>query len=123
MPGDGRALTNEFTIENDVGTLSAGEKQKIKITFIPCFPQVYDMVLVVDLEGVGQDMLSVPIKAECLVPKVTVTPTDFLDFGKCFLRHPKTLDIKIENDDFLPAKFEVIPQDEQSKRIAVYKAD
>jgi len=38
------------------------------------------MVLVVDLEGVGQDMLAVPIKAECLVPKVKIVPQDFLDF-------------------------------------------
>jgi len=30
------------------------------------------MVLVVDLEGVGQDMLAVPIKAECHVPEVEV---------------------------------------------------
>ena len=36
------------------------------------------MVLVVDLEGVGQDMLAVPIKAECIVPKVRVTPNEFL---------------------------------------------
>jgi hydrocephalus-inducing protein len=38
------------------------------------------MVLVVDLEGVGQDMLAVPIKAECLVPKVRVSPSDFLEY-------------------------------------------
>ena len=48
------------------------------------------MVLVVDLEGVGQDMLAVPIKAECLVPKVRVTPVDFLEYGTCFLRHAKS---------------------------------
>jgi len=45
------------------------------------------MVLVVDLEGVGQDMLAVPIKAECIVPKVTVEPKDYLEFGQCFLRY------------------------------------
>jgi len=48
------------------------------------------MVLVVDLEGVGQDMLAVPIKAECLVPKVSIHPQDFLEYEDCFLRHPKT---------------------------------
>jgi hydrocephalus-inducing protein len=42
------------------------------------------------LEGVGQDMLAVPIKAECLVPKVKVFPSDFLEYETCFLRHPKT---------------------------------
>ena len=70
------------------------------------------MVLVVDLEGVGQDMLAVPIKAECLVPKVRINPSDFLEYGDVFLRHPKTLEIELINEDVLKAKFEVQPQDE-----------
>jgi len=67
------------------------------------------MVLVVDLEGVGQDMLAVPIKAECLVPKVRVVPSDFLEYETCFLRHPKTKKIEIINDDSLKAKYEIVP--------------
>lgn len=81
------------------------------------------MVLVVDLEGVGQDMLAVPIKAECLVPKVRVSPSDFLDFESCFLQHPETRQIEIINEDDLRAKYEILEQDEQSSRIAVYTAD
>lgn len=79
------------------------------IEFIPCFQQTYDMVLVVDLEGVGQDMLAVPIKAECLVPKVRINPSEFLDFNNIFLRHPKTLELELINEDNLRAKFEVQP--------------
>lgn len=67
------------------------------------------MVLVVDLEGVGQDMLAVPIKAECIVPKVRINPTNILDFGQCFLRHPKTMEIELINDDVLKAKYEILP--------------
>lgn len=81
------------------------------------------MVLVVDLEGVGQDMLAVPIKAECLVPKVKVNPSDYLEFDECFLNHPKTKKIEIINDDILKAKFEIMPQEDQSKRIAIYTSD
>ena len=81
------------------------------------------MVLVVDLEGVGQDMLAVPIKAECLVPKVRVTPVDFLEYGTCFLRHAKSQQIQIINEDNLRAKFEIVQQDEQSKRVGTYTAD
>jgi hydrocephalus-inducing protein len=81
------------------------------------------MVLVVDLEGVGQDMLAVPIKAHCLVPKVKIEPDDFLDFEKPFLRHPASKTIELINEDFLPAKYEIVQQDEQSKRIATYRAD
>jgi len=86
-------------------------------------PQTYDMVLVVDLDGVGQDMLAVPIKAVCLVPKVKVHPSDFLEYDTCFLRHAKTREIEIINEDSLKAKYEIVPQDDQSKRIAVYTAD
>jgi hydrocephalus-inducing protein len=81
------------------------------------------MVLVVDLEGVGQDMLAVPIKAECLVPKVRVAPTDYLEYGTCFLRHKKTIALEIINEDDLRAKFEIMAQDDQSKRVAAYEPD
>lgn len=68
-------------------------------------------------------MLAVPIKAECLVPKVRVEPADFLQYDTCFLRHPKTKQIKIINEDNLKAKFEILPQDETFKRIGLYEAD
>jgi len=81
VPGDGRNLKNEFNIMNDRGNLAPDKEAEITIEFIPSTAQVYDNVLVVDLEGVGQDMLAVPIRAVCLVPKVTVQPSDFLDYG------------------------------------------
>ena len=71
----------------------------------------------------AQDMLAVPIRAECLVPKVIVEPNDFLDYEMCFLRHSKTREIKIVNKDNLRAKFEIVVQDDQSKRIGTYEAD
>jgi hydrocephalus-inducing protein len=123
VPGDGRSLQNEFNISNERGRLEKNREAQITIEFSPCFPQTYDMVLVVDLEGVGQDMLAVPIRAECLVPKVRVLPTDFLEFDQCFLRHPKTRRIEIINDDNLKAKYEIVAQDDQSKRIAIYTPD
>lgn len=90
VPGDGRSNQSEFSIGNERGKLERSKEAKIDIEFIPNNQQVYDMVLVVDLEGVGQDMLAVPIKAECHVPEVEVNPIDFLEYGTCFLRHPKT---------------------------------
>ena len=113
VPGDGRAsLQPEFEISNAKGCLEKDKRAEIVIDFTPGFPQTYDMVLVVDLDGVGQDMLAVPIKAECLVPKVRVYPTEFLQYDECFLRHPKTLQISIINEDDLKARFEIAQQDE-----------
>jgi len=108
---------------NDRGNLGPDKEAEITIEFIPAISQKYDNVLVVDLEGVGQDMLAVPIRAECLVPKVRIEPNDFLDYETCFLRHSKTREIKIINSDSLRAKFEILAQDEQSKRIGTYEAD
>jgi len=68
-------------------------------------------------------MLAVPIKAECIVPKVRVTPSEFLQFDNCFLKHPKTKQIQIINEDSLKARFEIMPQDDQSKRVATYEVD
>ena len=93
VPGDGRLNQSEFNITNDRGRLGKDSRAEIIIEFIPCVQHTYDMVLVVDLEGVGQDMLAVPIKAECIVPKVRVTPNEFLQFDNCFLKHPKTKQI------------------------------
>jgi hypothetical protein len=56
-------MNNEFNIQNDRGRLAKDSAAEIVIEFIPCMQHVYDMVLVVDLEGVGPDMLAVPIKA------------------------------------------------------------
>jgi hydrocephalus-inducing protein len=108
---------------NERGMLEKNKEAEITIEFVPSVAQVYDNVLVVDLEGVGQDMLAVPIRATCLVPKVRVEPNDFLDYGTCFLRHSKNNEIKIINSDSLKAKIEIVPQDEQSKRIGTYEAD
>ena len=60
----------------------------IQIDFMPMTVKKYDLVLVVDIEGVGHDMHTLPIKAECFVPKVDLIPTDVIDYGPVFLRHP-----------------------------------
>lgn len=53
VPSDGRSLQQEFNITNDKGRLAKNKIAEIKIDFTPSTPLVYDMVLVVDLEGVG----------------------------------------------------------------------
>ena len=50
------------------------------ITFTPRSTKKYEMVMVVDIEGVGHDMYSLPIRAESEVPQVFLEPSDKLDF-------------------------------------------
>ena len=122
VPGDERSLQSEFNIKNDRGKLDPKQKQEIIIEFIPSSQRTYDMCLMVDLEGVGQDMLAVPIKAECLVPTVILNPSDYLDFGDVFLRHPKTVEMELKNTDYLEAKYEIIDQEENYKRVGIFMA-
>ena len=81
------------------------------------------MVMVVDIEGVGQDMYSLPIKAESEVPVVEIKPKDTLNFDEIFLRDPDTRGITIINNSTLKAKFIVLPQNDESKALATYKVD
>jgi hydrocephalus-inducing protein len=68
-------------------------------------------------------MLAIPIKAQCLKPRVKIEPSDLVEYGQCFLKHEKEKLIKIVNEDNLPARFEFTPQDDASKRIAIFKPD
>ena len=66
-------------------------------------------------------MLAVPIKADCRVPNVRIQPDNYLEFGTCYLKHPEEMPITITNEDRdLMARYEIVAQDDTSKRIAVY---
>lgn len=84
------------------------EVKKIVVKFVPHFRKVYNMVIVLDMEGIGKDMKSIPILAESDVPKVKLG-TDMLDFGDIFLRYPQTKEIELVNESKLFARFIVHP--------------
>ena len=50
-----------------------------------------------DLDGIGNDMSSIPIFAESDIPKVKILPK-LLDFGDIFLRYKKTKEIELINE-------------------------
>lgn len=64
--------------------------------------------MVVDIVGVGADMYSLPIKAECEVPTVEIRPSS-LDFGDIFLKDPDSKMIHLINTSNLDAQFEIAP--------------
>ena len=123
VPGDSSNLKKEFDIIPSSGFLKPREINNIQIDFIPLTVKRYDMVLVVDVEGVGPDMHTLPIKAECSTPKVELIPSDSIDFGSVFLRHPYDYHLEMKNKSKLQAKFEMISQDEQSTLVATYVPD
>ena len=52
--------------------LPPGETTRVTVTLTPMAVKQYDFYLVVDVPGVGEALLSLPISAECLVPDVSV---------------------------------------------------
>jgi Flagellar-associated PapD-like len=123
VPGDSSSVKKEFEISPDSGYLKPRDINNIQIDFMPMTVKKYDMVLVVDVEGVGPDMHTLPIKAECSTPKVELIPSDIIDFGSVFLRHPYDYHLEMKNKSKLQAKFEILPQDEQNSQIAIYSTD
>lgn len=66
-------------------------------------------------------MHALPIKAKSEVPTVDIlVPDNLIQFPKVFLRYPYYFEIKMRNQSKLQAKFEILPQDEQSTTIAEY---
>lgn len=78
----------EFDIKPNRDLIPPNETIAIEITFISQYPKIYETALVIDIEGVGLDMHSIPIKAESEVPTVRIDPPEFLVFEDVFLRNP-----------------------------------
>ena len=84
--------------------------------------KTYEYSLVVDIEGVGENLLSLPIMADCKVPKITIKNKE-VEYGDTFIRFPYTRDLVLVNEDpELSAKYEIISQDPSTFQIASYEA-
>lgn len=71
----------------------------------------------------GQELASIPIQARCAVPAVTFEPSEMVDFGEIFIRYPSHETLVLHNTSALPAKFQILPQDEQTRLLAEFEPD
>eukprot|EP00760_Papus_ankaliazontas_P031923 PhM_4_TR5537/c0_g1_i1/m.106423/K17570/HYDIN; hydrocephalus-inducing protein len=117
IPEDGVLGKKEFDIVPATGHILPKGKAKIQVDFLSNTVQEYNAHLMVDIAEVGENLESLPIKATCIVPDVTIS-RNLLDYGtQCFINHPYPLDLEIKNETPLSAKFEVIvPSDEDVSR-------
>ncbi|XP_003791425.1 hydrocephalus-inducing protein homolog isoform X2 [Otolemur garnettii] len=99
----------EFTINPDCGTIRSQGFAAIKVTLCSNTEQKYQQALVVDVEGVGEEVLALLITARCIVPTLRLVNTE-VDFGRCFLKYPYEKTIQLVNQDDLPGCYEVLPQ-------------
>ena len=123
VPQDGTYLKKEFNVEPCEGTLQPGQHMDILLEFIPASVKVYDYSLVVDVLGVGDVLLSIPISAECVVAPVVLEERE-VDFGQCFIRYPYEKEITLRNSSsIVHTKFEVLPQQNYTKSTATFEAE
>eukprot|EP01065_Artemidia_motanka_P026772 TRINITY_DN32019_c0_g1_i1.p1 TRINITY_DN32019_c0_g1~~TRINITY_DN32019_c0_g1_i1.p1 ORF type:complete len:3749 (+),score=1074.75 TRINITY_DN32019_c0_g1_i1:85-11331(+) len=109
----------EFDIIPAAGLVLPHGKKNIQLEFLSDTVHEYNAHLVVDIDEVGDNLYSVPVKATCIVPDITVT-RDALDFGRgspCFVGHPYTMEIEVKNDTQLSCKYDVgLPADDDPIR-------
>ncbi|XP_046359897.2 hydrocephalus-inducing protein homolog isoform X3 [Haliotis rufescens] len=99
----------EFEIVPSTETIPPQSEIKVTVNFVSNTVKKYDVSLVVDVDNVGEEILTLPLQAKCVVPSITVL-SPILDYGRCFLRHPYEHRIKLHNDMDLQAKYELVPQ-------------
>lgn len=105
------------------GTILPHGKQRITVELVSSTVQRYaSHKLVLDIPDVLQGQLSIPLRAECAVPKISIDPCP-LSFGDCYVRHPYTRKLLLVNQSKLPAKFDIQPQDMHRGCLAGWTAE
>ncbi|XP_072673939.1 hydrocephalus-inducing protein homolog isoform X4 [Canis lupus baileyi] len=99
----------EFTITPSSGTIRPQGFAAIRVTLCSNTVQKYELALVVDVEGIGEEVLALLITARCIVPNIHMVNTE-VDFGHCFLKYPYKKTVQLVNHDDLPGCYEVLPQ-------------
>ncbi|KAM9374294.1 hydrocephalus-inducing protein homolog [Phaethornis superciliosus] len=116
----GRAEPREFTITPCSGTIRDHGSLDIQVTLCSNTVKQYQLALVVDVDGVGKEVLALLITARCVVPLLQV-PNPVVTFGRCFLKHPYQQMLTLVNNSDLPGCYRVLPQ-ERPKDVAVWFA-
>ncbi|XP_069510876.1 hydrocephalus-inducing protein homolog [Ambystoma mexicanum] len=111
----------EFNITPNSGTIRSQGLLDIQVTLCPNRVKKYELAIVVDVEGIGDDVLALPITARSMVPSLRLE-TPVLRFGRCFLQYPYQLTAKLVNDSDLPACYGVLPQELEEHPRVLYSS-
>lgn len=100
----------EFTVSPAAGSVRSVSDVDIKVTLCSNTVRTYQLSLVVDIEGVGEEILTLPINARCVVPQILVD-TPVLHFERCFLNQPFEQKVRLTNPSNLPACYGMLDQE------------
>ncbi|KFP89689.1 Hydrocephalus-inducing protein, partial [Apaloderma vittatum] len=105
----GWAEPTEFTIRPCSGTIRSHGVLDIQVTLCSNTVRSYELALVVDVDGVGKEVLALPLTARCLVPPLRAL-NPVVTFGRCFLKLPSLQTLTLVNNSDLPGCYSLLPQ-------------
>ncbi|XP_064315287.1 hydrocephalus-inducing protein homolog [Phalacrocorax carbo] len=100
----------EFTITPCKGTIRSQGLLDIQVTLCSNTVKTYELALVVDVDGVGKEVLALLLTARCIVPPLRVL-NPVMMFGRCFLKFPYQQMLTLVNDSDLPGCYRILPQE------------
>ncbi|XP_075289556.1 hydrocephalus-inducing protein homolog [Opisthocomus hoazin] len=105
----GHVMPTEFTVTPCKGTVRSQGSLDIEVTLCSSMVKSYELALVVDMEGVGKEVLALLLTARCVVPPLRVL-NPVVTFGRCFLKFPCRRMLTLVNDSDLPGCYGLLPQ-------------
>ncbi|NXA41620.1 HYDIN protein, partial [Eudromia elegans] len=117
----GHVKPTEFAIAPCRGTIRAMSNVDIQVTLCSNTVKNYELALVVDVDGVGQEVLALLITARCVVPPLRVL-SPVLKFGRCFLNFPYQQTVTLVNDSDLPGCYGALPQEQRDAAAVWYSS-
>uniref|UniRef100_A0A8C9LFZ1 HYDIN n=1 Tax=Pavo cristatus TaxID=9049 RepID=A0A8C9LFZ1_PAVCR len=106
----------EFTVMPCRGTIRARGTQDVQVTLCSNTVKQYEMALVVDVDGVGKEVLALLLTARCVVPPLRVL-SPVVPFGRCFLQHPYQRALTLVNDGDVPGCYGLLPQHQEGAAV------
>ncbi|NXS73554.1 HYDIN protein, partial [Pandion haliaetus] len=117
----GHVKPTEFTIKPCRGTIRSQGLLDIQVTLCSNTVKRYELALVVDVDGVGKEVLALLLTARCVVPPLQVL-NPVMTFGRCFLKFPYRQMLTLVNDSDLPGCYGVLPQERKEDAAVWYSS-
>ncbi|KAJ3215867.1 hypothetical protein HDU67_010224 [Dinochytrium kinnereticum] len=119
MTSQDSEVQTEFEIEPSSGSIDPVGYAEVRVSFTPGEIKKYEEALAVDVIGVGEELLVLPIRAESIVPEISLR-TPLLDYKDCFLAFNYQKNIELVNETSFPAHYELLSQEETAKNVYAY---
>ncbi|NXK25313.1 HYDIN protein, partial [Arenaria interpres] len=111
----------EFTITPCQGTIRSQGFLDIQVTLCSNTVKSYELALVVDVDGVGTEMLALLLTARCVVPPLQVL-NPVVTFGRCLLKFPYRQALTLVNDSDFSGCYRVLPQERRRDAAVWYSS-